>query len=214
MDVIRSLKTIRARRALLHPSLSLVLLTIFISSIVDAQDVVNLNMSDIYFEWRPMPKGSALCGFGIYGNHLSSQDPKVEWDMHVEEVVNGSERVAGVSAGTFNVSGKTRNPRSPVTDLAFSLEDYPNPIVAHLIGAPNGANGVRGSLDSEPAVKLFYALSNGHHIVATLKYADGSSDVLKFAGYRDVHGGKNSDFADCLRGRTPRIISFGSHPIP
>jgi hypothetical protein len=42
-------------------------------------------MSDIYFEWRPAPKGTAMCGFGIYGNHLSSQDPKIEWDVHVDE---------------------------------------------------------------------------------------------------------------------------------
>lgn len=201
------------RGSLLRNRLALALLTIFITSIVAAQDVVKLNMSDIYFEWRPLSKKSAVCGFSIYGNHSSSQDPRIEWDLHVDEVVNGAERVAGISAGTFNVSGKTRSPRPAVTELSFSLADDPTPIVARIVGPPNQSNGVRGILDPEPAKKLFYALSNEHHIVATLKYADASAEVLQFAGFRDPHGGKNSDFEDCLRGRTPRIISFGSHPI-
>jgi hypothetical protein len=195
-------------------AITVTLMTILTSSMVGAQSVVKLNMSDIYFEWRPLPKGSAMCGFGIYGNHLSSQNPKIEWDLHVDEVVNGAERLAGISAGTFNVSGKTRNPRAPITDLSFSLEEYPTPIEARLVGVPNETNGVRGTLDLDTATKLFYALANAHQIVATLKYADGSSEVLQFAGFRDAHGGKNSDFEDCLRGRTPQINRFGSHPIP
>jgi hypothetical protein len=119
-----------------------------------------------------------------------------------------------MGAGTFNVSGKTRDSRAPITDLSFSLEDYPTPIEARLVGVPNQNNGVRGTFDLGPATKLFYALSNAHHIAATLKYADGSSEVLQFAGFRDAHAGKNSDFEDCLRGRTPQVIRFGSHPIP
>jgi hypothetical protein len=45
-----------------------------------------------------MPKGSAMCGYGVFGNHLSREDPKIEWDMNVDEIVNGAERVAAVSA--------------------------------------------------------------------------------------------------------------------
>ena len=213
MGIIR-LPRIRGAGREFAAAITVTLMTILTSSMVGAQSVVKLNMSDIYFEWRPLPKGSAMCGFGIYGNHLSSQNPKIEWDLHVDEVVSGAERLAGVSAGTFSVSGKTRNPRAPITDLSFSLEDYPTPIEARLVGVPNETNGVRGTLDLETATKLFYALSNAHQIVATLKYADGSSEVLQFAGFRDAHGGKNSDFEDCLRGRTPQINRFGSHPIP
>jgi hypothetical protein len=122
--------------------------------------------------------------------------------------------VAAVSAGTFNVSGKTRDPRPPITDLSFSLEDYPAAITARLMGAPNQYNGVRGTFDLEPATKLLYALANGHSVVATLKYGDGSSDVLKLFGFRDVKYGKNSDLEDCLRGQMPRIPFRSVRPLP
>jgi hypothetical protein len=199
-----------------HKYLLLALLAGITPSVSLAQDSIKLGMSDIYFQWRPMPKGSAMCGYAVYGNHLSREDPKIEWDMNVDEIVNGPERVAGVSAGTFIVKGKTRTPRPPITELSFTLADHPVPIAAQLVGRPNQDNAVRGTLDLEGATKLFDAFSNEYEITATFKYSDGTSDQLKFAGYRDSRKfgrGKNSPFDECLRGLTPKIVTQGMHPI-
>ena len=48
-----------------------------------AQNVIKLFQSDIYFQWRPMPKGSAVCGYNVLGNRLSHDNPKIEWDTAV-----------------------------------------------------------------------------------------------------------------------------------
>jgi hypothetical protein len=182
-----------------------------------AQDPIRLQgISDVYFQWRQMPKGSAMCGYALFGNHTSREDPKIEWDMNVDEIVKGDERVAALSAGTFIVNGKTRTPRAPITELSFAVEDDPEPISAQLVGAPNSANGVRGIIDLRRATTLFYAFSNEREITVTFKYGDGTSDQVRFAGFRDSRNsgrGKNSPFDECLRGRTPKINTFGSRPI-
>ncbi len=189
------------------------LLSVLLGSLTStalAQDPIRIDMSDVYFEWRPMPKGSAVCGYAVLGNHLSRADPKVEWDINVDEIVQGERRIAAVSAGTFVVSGKTRTPRPPITELSFTLEDDPEPLLAELAGAPNKDNGVRGTLDLDRAAKLFQAFSNEDRIVATFKYVDGTSDVLKFRGVRDLRKfgrGRNSQFEECLRGLLPKMIN-------
>jgi hypothetical protein len=193
------------------------LLTAMIPAIALAQDAIKLNMSDVYFQWRPMPKGSAMCGYSILGNHLSRDDPKIEWDINIDEIVQGDTRVAGVTAGTFVVKDKIRTPRSPVSEIAFTVDEDPELIPAQIVGAPNKDNGVRGTINLPQAMKLFSALSNDRHIAATLKYADGTSDLLKFAGFRDTRkfgGGKNSPFDECLRGLTPKVSKFDMHPLP
>ena len=57
----------------------LALLIATIPAIVFSEDAIKLNMPDVYFQWRPMPKGSAMCGYSILGNHVSRDDPKIEW---------------------------------------------------------------------------------------------------------------------------------------
>jgi hypothetical protein len=198
-----------------HYNLIAFLAGIALCSTASAQNVVKLNMSDVYFQWRPMPKGSALCGYSILGNHLSRDNPKVEWDINIDEIVHGSNRAIGVSAGTFTVKDKTREARPPITELSFSTEDDLVPLDVWFLGTPNANNGIRGTLDFDRAKKLFYAISNDHKIIATLKYGDGTSDILKFEGFRDTRrfgGGKNSPFEECLRGLTPRILN--TRPAP
>jgi hypothetical protein len=190
---------------------------IVLLSTASAQNVVKLIMSDVYFQWKPMPKGSALCGYSILGNHLSRDNPKLEWDINIDEIVQGSNRVVGVSAGTFTVKDKTRTARAPITELTFNTEDDPDPFDVRLMGTPNADNGVRGVLDLDRAAKLLKTISDDRQIVATLKYGDGTSDILKFAGYRDARkfgGGKNSRFEECLRGMTPHVSKFDTHPLP
>jgi hypothetical protein len=184
-----------------------------IPSMACAQEAVKLNMSDVYFQWKPMPKGSAMCGYAILGNHLSRVDPKIEWDINIDELVQGDVRVVGVSAGTFVVKGKTRTPRAAITELAFTTEDDSQPLTVELIGTPNQDNGVRGTLPLAPAAQLFSALTNNRQIEARIKYFDGTSELLRFAGFRDhskFSGDNNGPFGQCLRGITPRII----HPRP
>ena len=180
-----------------------------------AQDVIKLLQSDIYFQWRPAPKGSAMCGYSVLGNHLSRDNPKVEWDINIDEVVQGDNKAIGVSAGTFAVQDKKRTPRQPITQVSFTTQDDPVPVEARLIGAPNAFNGIRAALDLDRGSKLIHSISEDRWIVATLKYDDGTSDILKFEGFRDNRkfgGGKNSPFEECLRGRTPRITN--PRPLP
>jgi hypothetical protein len=164
-----------------------------------------------------MPKGSAMCGYSILGNHLSRDNPKIEWDINIDEIVQGSNRAIGVSAGTFTVKDKTRSPRPPITELSFTTQDDPVPVDARLLGTPNAYNGIRGALDLDHAVKLLHAISEDRQIVATLKYGDGTSDILKFEGFRDTRKfgkGKNSPFEECLRGLTPPGSRFNTQPLP
>lgn len=180
-----------------------------------AQNVVKLLQSDIYFQWRPAPKGSAMCGYSVLGNHLSRDDPKIEWDINIDEIVQGSNRAIGVSAGTFTVEDKKRVPRPPITELSFTTQDDPNPVEARLIGSPNAYNGIRAALDLERGAALMHSISEDRWIVATLKYGDGTTDLLKFEGFRDNRkfgGGKNSPLEECLRGRTPRTTN--PRPLP
>jgi hypothetical protein len=47
-----------------------------------AQTPIRLQgLVDVYFQWRPMPKGSVMCGYAVLGNHMSHEDPKIEWDI-------------------------------------------------------------------------------------------------------------------------------------
>jgi len=198
-------------------SLPALLAGFVVLSTASAQNAVKLNMSDVYFQWKAMPKGSAMCGYSILGNHLSRDNPKIEWDINIDEIVQGSNRVVGVSAGTFTVKDKTRTPRAPITELSFTTEDDREPFDVRLIGAPNADNGVRGVLDLDRAPKLFNAMSDNRQMIATIKYGDGTSDLVTFAGFRDNRKfgrGKNSPFEECLRGLTPRISRFDTHPVP
>jgi hypothetical protein len=184
----------------------LALLVTFIMASANAQEIIKLNMSDIAFQWRAPAVGAFLCGYAIQGNRHGWKNPRTEWDINIDEIVQGDSRVVGVSAGSFVVTGKSRTPRSPIIDLVFMTEDDAELFPAQIVGAPNNDNGVRGKIDLERAPKLFKALSNGRGIDVILKYADGSSDHLQFSGFRDTRkfgGGKNSPFDECLRGRTP-----------
>ena len=188
-------------------------LTVFMPA--SAQNVIKLFQSDIYFQWRPMPKGSAVCGYNVLGNHLSHDNPKIEWDINIDEIVQGSNRAIGVSAGTFTVKDKTRDPRPPITELSFTTDDDSVPVNVRLLGTPNADNGIHGAMDFDRAAKLLHSISEDRQITATLKYADGTSDILKFEGFRDNRkfgGGKNSPLEECLRGRTPRITN--PRPLP
>jgi hypothetical protein len=172
----------------------------------DAQDIIKLNMSDIAFQWRAPAEGAFICGYAVQGNRHGWKNPRTEWDINIDEVVQGDNRAVGVSAGSFVVTGKTRTPRSPIIELVFTTEDDVERFPAQLVGAPNRDNGLSGKIDLERAPQLFKALSNGRRIDVTLKYADGSLDHLQFSGFRDTRkfgGGKNSPFDECLRGRTP-----------
>jgi hypothetical protein len=148
-----------------------------------------------------------LCGFQIRGNHRSHANPRVEWDINVDEIDSGADRIAGVTAGVFDVVGHERKAHPPIVDLSFSIEGNPQTIAARIVGAPNADNGIKAVLETEPAKQLFSAFSDDTHLLTiTLKYADNSSGVLQIRGYHDQRkfgGGKNSMFNDCLRGYMP-----------
>ncbi len=170
----------------------------------------------IYFQWRPSPdrrSTAALCGFLIFGKHEVTRGRELEWEVYIDEIVLGQQRVVGVSAGTFTVVAGKRIPRAAITDMAFSFADSDVTVPVHLVGAPNKDNGVRGIVDFDRRDALFGALSNYKYVTVSFKYADGSADAIRMLGYRDPYSGTgNTKFAKCLHGTTPRIIP-GGHPI-
>ncbi len=198
-------------------------------AIVAAQNPVLLSSDDIYLTTRLTKRASGappsegmtsaptrLCGFQIRGNHRSRANPRVEWDMNIDEIDSGPDRVVGVTAGVFDVVGHQRKARPPIVDFSFSIEGDPQTIPARIVGTPNADNGITAVLETVPARQLFSAFSDDTHILTiTLKYADSSTDVLQIRGYHDQRkfgGGKNSMFNECLRGRMPaRGIQM---PIP
>ncbi len=191
------------------------------AALADAPAAIKLNDDDLYFQYRPtreftanghtvnnqIPKDAVgLCGFSIRGNHNSWSRQKVEWDLNIDEIISGSTRVAGISAGTFDVVGRERKARSPIVALSFSVEHDPEPIPAKIVGSPSFDNAIRAVLDSEQADKLFAAFSERGLISIALKYADSSEELLQIRGGhfgRESGGDKNTFFAKCLRGDTP-----------
>ena len=78
-------------------------------------------------------------------------------------------------------------------------------------------NDIRAALDFDRGTNLIHSISEDRQIVATLKYGDGTIDILKFEGFRDTRkfgGGKNSPFEECLRGLTPRVSKYNMRPLP
>jgi hypothetical protein len=149
------------------------------------------------------PSSRRLCGFAIRGNHRSSANPHVEWDLNIDQIITPDGTVAGLAAGTFDVMDHKRKPRVPITQLSFTLDGGVDPIVAEIRGVPNVDNGIVALLQPEPAGRLFAAFDTEQVIVISLQYADRSTDQLEVRGFRDRRkfgGGKNSYLNECLRG--------------
>jgi hypothetical protein len=64
---------------------------------------------------------SRRTGFSIRGKRHSRANPRVEWDLNIDELMAGTTRIAGISAGTFDVVGHERKPRSPIVELNFLI---------------------------------------------------------------------------------------------
>jgi len=78
-------------------------------------------------------------------------------------------------------------------------------------------NDIRAALDFDRGTNLIHSISEDRQIVATLKYGDGTIDILKFEGFRDTRkfgGGKNSPFEECPRGLTPHVSKYNMRPLP
>lgn len=192
----------------LKSSLGVIMSTLAIT-VAGAQSPIWLDSNDVYFQFRPAVKNApdsvGLCGFTIRGNHYSHKNPHVEWDLNIDELLSGSRRVVGISAGTFDVVGRKRTGRSAIVELAFTIDGDPEPIPANIVGAPNQDNAIRAILETEQAGRLFTAFSEAKQITIDLKYGDSSADTLRVRGWHDWKMGPNSNFALCLKGYTPEL---------
>ena len=189
---------------------------LIIAAPVAAQQPTTLT-DETYFQWRPRfdnKKAVGTCGYGIFGNHRSRADPKVEWDVNVDEIFHGDQKIVGVSAGSFDVVGGKRKARAAITRLEFTFEGRDGCVAARVVGAPNKDNGIRAVVEPESTELLFDALSTDKYFVVSFKYADGSSDAIRMRGYRDPdHRTKMSVFARCVRGDPPAILG-PLFPVP
>jgi hypothetical protein len=193
----------------LQASLSVLMFTLA-TTVASAQSPILLDTEDVYFQYRPAarhaPDAVGLCGFTIRGNHYSRKNPHVEWDLNIDELTSGDTRIAGISAGTFDVVGRERKGRSPIVEMAFSIAGEPEPIPARILGAPNKDNAIRAILEMESAGKVFTAFSESKLITINLKYGDATADLLQVRGGHDWNRmGPNSNFALCLKGYTPEL---------
>jgi hypothetical protein len=173
-------------------------------------DSLFLSDGDVYFQYKPVTGGAGLCGFQIRGNHMSRKIPRPEWDINIDELVAGDKRIAGISAGAFEVTSNdrkiARNPRAPITVLNFAVDGDNQPITTKIVGEPNAANAVRAVLEAEPAMRLFVAFRTRKLITVSLTYQDGTADELQVRGWSDFRkfgGGQNNFFDECLRGLAP-----------
>ena len=150
-------------------------------AVVAAQSpVVLLGNDDIYFTFdlaeRPsfgtgvsatmVHARTRLCGFQIRGNHRSTANPRVEWDMNIDAIHTDAGWTPGIWADAFDVVGAERKPRPPIVDLNFSIDGDNHSIPARLVASPSANNAVRAVLEAEPANRLFSALSgekSSHH---------------------------------------------------
>ena len=179
-----------------------------------AQTLTRLDPDDVYFQFAGAAMDSRhtgsnggrtskrLCGFAIRGNHRSSANPHVEWDLNIDQIVTAEGTVAGVSAGTFDVADHIRKPRPPITQLSFTVHGAADPIDAEIKGEPNADSGIVALLQAEPASRLFAEFQTERPIVISLQYADRRTDRLEVRGFRDRRkngGGQDSYFNECLR---------------
>ena len=177
-------------------------------SLLAAQSPVTLESEDVFFQFIPAHRSptanvSGVCGFSIRGNHRSRANPRPEWDINIDEISAGDRHVAGISAGAFEVDGQKRIPKPPIVSIVFAIEHDPEQIPAQIVGSPNSDNAIKAMLDTEPANRLFTAFSDANVIIINLEYAGGASDHLLIRGWHDSARGKNSQFAECMRGFTP-----------
>jgi len=178
-----------------------------------AEEVLTLP-DDVYFVWHPVPvnPGNAAkqgivgsCGFGIFGNHTSRKEPRVEYDLNVDEIFRGDDKIVGVSAGTFNMVGGKRVPRAAITAIAFTFEGKEGSVDVEIVGAPNASNGIRGMVPLEKAGPLLDALQVEKYLTISFKYADGSADAVRIRGFRDRdRGTPNAVFTRCTHGNPPK----------
>jgi hypothetical protein len=91
-----------------------------------AQAPIRLDSDDVQFQFRGLavesshtgtnftkiskPSSQRLCGFAIRGNHRSSANPHVEWDLNIDQIVTPIGMAGGVSAGSFDVIDHKRKP--------------------------------------------------------------------------------------------------------
>jgi hypothetical protein len=191
----------------LRASLAVLMFTLA-TTVADAQSPILLDTEDVYFQYRPAvkhaPDAVGLCGFTIRGNHYSRKNPHVEWDLNIDELTSGDTRIAGISAGTFDVVGRERKGRAPIVEMIFSIAGEPEPIPARIVGPPNQDNAIRAVLEMQSAGKVFTAFSESKLITINLKYGDATADMLQVRGWHDWNRmGPNSNFALCLKGYTP-----------
>jgi hypothetical protein len=183
-----------------------------------AQAPIRLDSDDVQFQFEGLatesshtgtnftrinkPSSKRLCGFAIRGNHRSSANPHVEWDLNIDQIVTPIGTAGGVSAGSFDVTDHKRKPRPAITQLSFAVAGMA-PIVADIRGVPNADNGIVALLQPEPASRLFDEFQTERPIVISMQYADSSADQIEVRGFRDRRkfgGGSNSYFNQCLQG--------------
>lgn len=172
---------------------------------------VKLSENDVWFQWRVAKTGTkfqeTMCGFHIEGNHLSSDIPRPEWDLNIDQLPADGTIVVGVSAGAFTVTSKDRHqdrqPRPPIAALTFTVAGNPDPISTHIVGQPSAVNAIRGIIDSDAGARLFSAFYDAQPITISIGYQDGTTDQLLLENWKDHRkfaSDKNGYLHQCQEG--------------
>jgi hypothetical protein len=181
---------------------------------------VKLSENDVWFQWRVAKTGmkyqETLCGFHIEGNHLSSDVPRPEWDLNIDQLPADDKVVVGVSAGAFVVTSKDkhqdRQPRPPITALSFTVAGNAEPISARIVGPPSAVNAIRAIIDTEPAARLFSGFYDAQPVTISITYQDGATDQLLVENWKDHRkfaGDKNGYLHQCEEGMRKALPAPG-----
>lgn len=155
----------------------------------ESQLPVKLSADDVYFHEHVFEIEShywtGMCGYMIHGNYHSTQVPRPEWAISVDEFMDGKTPVVGVRAVALEVLSKGRKVRPPIVALSFTPEGAREPVMSHIMGPPDKFNVVTARLETAPAQALLEAYYYGQPIRISLTYQDGRTELLEVRGLGD-----------------------------
>jgi hypothetical protein len=177
------------------------------------QPPIKLSENDVFFHERVFRVGSrywsGMCGYTIHGNHDSTQVPRPEWAISIDEFMDRDTPVVRVRAVAFEVVSKERDsprrPRPPIKALTFTLAGEREPLTAHIVGQPSGDNAVEATLETPLAQELLEAFYDAQPIKISLTYQDDATEVLEVHAWADRRKftGLNGYLHQCLQRLDP-----------
>ena len=150
-------------------------------------------------------KRSSLCGMHVLASKETKGEPTIQWDFIFSVITDGSTKIAGISAGSFEraLTGKVRTPRHEIAELRLLTEGDAEPL---LVPVSKHGNPVLGAVPVAYANKVLDALDSGTPLSILITYADGQPESLLIKGRNNVgkfNLSKNQVVRECIETIVP-----------